>query len=312
MIKTPHILLFLLLLFGCQSTDEGASLHTRYVKAVFKLLDQHIINEKGISLDSLERDLLSKINHHTSKDAIHQLLRQAVRGINKHSDLFPPNEFSERINTPEQIAPRGRIIYDHMAYVYVPPCEAIDSIHSNIYTDSLQSLIRKLYNSKPAGWIIDLRDNSGGNMYAMIAGMGPLFPQGDLGYQIGKTEEAWYFKKVHPSGEVDFIALADSADEFPRKLPIVGLINEKTASAAEGLAISLKCYPKSILIGQKTYGIATGNESFFLSDSACLNITTTIMADCNNVKYPNGVRPNVEIDDPLELFDYAASWINKQ
>lgn len=300
-----------LLLPGCLPPAERNPTEVPYVRTAFALLDEHLINAEGINLDSLEIQLLSRIDERTPRDTTHALLRAAVRTVNRHSDLFPPREFSKRVSTPDWSPARGRVIYEDIAYLYVPRCPAIDSLNAKAYTDTLQSLLKELYATDPAGWIIDLRDNTGGNMFAMIAGLGPLFPEGNLGYEMGRTDTPWYFKKTQASGEVDVLQLADSDAEFERKLPIAVLINQETASAAEALAISLKCHPQSILLGTKTYGLATGNEMFFLPDSACLNLTTSVMADCQRVKYPDGLAPDVEIKAALELFEYAVDWIHQ-
>ena len=302
----------LLLLFSaCQLSEKKTNKSKIYVEEAFEILQQNIINEKGINLDSLKDNILSKIKSSTSQDSIHQLLRNGIRQINKHSDLFNPSEFANKLESPEILEPRGKMIYNEIAYVTIPPCEAIDSLNSKKYTDSLRNNLTRLYNLNPKGWIIDLRNNIVGNMYAMIAGLGLFFGEGNLGYEIGQRENEWYFKRKNEFGEMEFIELADSYYEFKNKLPIVGLINGQTASAAEAVTISLKCYPKSIIIGQRTYGISTGNEMFFLSDSTCLNITTSIMADCEKNKYPNGISPDVEIKEPLKLFKYAVSWIKE-
>ncbi|MEO1626104.1 MAG: S41 family peptidase [Bacteroidota bacterium] len=299
------------LLGACQLLGPPKDDNTRYVEEAFDILRQNIIVEGAVQLDALEADLLSQISDSTSMDTVHHLLRTAVQTINQHSDLLPPSEFKERVESPEQLEARGRIIYDSIAYVYVPGCEAVDSVHSKLYVDSLQVTLKGLYRANPVGWIVDLRDNTGGNMYAMLAGLGPFFSKGNLGYDIGKTEQPWHFKMENDEGEMAFIELANSAYEFDKKLPIAVLINGQTASAAEGMAISLKCYPRSILLGQKTYGVSTGNDMFFLSDSACLNVTTSIMADCAKNQYPNGVDPDIIIEDALELFEYAVRWIAK-
>ena len=50
---------------------------------------------------------------------------------------------------------------------------------------------------------------------------------------------------------------------------------------------------------------------FFLPDSAFFNLSTSVMADCQRVKYPDGLAPDVEIKAPLDLFEYAVDWIHQ-
>ncbi len=44
------------------------------------------------------------------------------------------------------------------------------------------------------GWIVDLRWNSGGNMWPMIAGIGPLLGNGTYGYFIDENESSWGYQ----------------------------------------------------------------------------------------------------------------------
>lgn len=49
------------------------------------------------------------------------------------------------------------------------------------FATDLQRVIASLEASKPCGWVIDLRANGGGNMWPMLAGIGPLVGAGRLG-----------------------------------------------------------------------------------------------------------------------------------
>jgi hypothetical protein len=44
-----------------------------------------------------------------------------------------------------------------------------------------QELICSLDQVHPGGWIVDLRGNSGGDMWPMVAGLGPIIGDGVLG-----------------------------------------------------------------------------------------------------------------------------------
>jgi hypothetical protein len=52
------------------------------------------------------------------------------------------------------------------------------------YALSLQQRISDILTNKPSGWIVDLRGNGGGNMWPMIAGIGPVLGSGTLGFSV--------------------------------------------------------------------------------------------------------------------------------
>ena len=57
----------------------------------------------------------------------------------------------------------------------------VDSINRIKYADSLQYQIKLMDNKYIKGWILDLRENSGGNCWPMLTGLGPLLGNGICG-----------------------------------------------------------------------------------------------------------------------------------
>ena len=45
-------------------------------------------------------------------------------------------------------------------------------------------LLTTLAEGRPRGWVVDLRDNTGGNMWPMLAAIAALLPDGVLGYFV--------------------------------------------------------------------------------------------------------------------------------
>ena len=63
------------------------------------------------------------------------------------------------------------------AYLNIPGCLGTDE-RVTAYAEHCQELIKSLDSQKPKGWVVDLRDNDGGNCWAMLTGLGPLFENG--------------------------------------------------------------------------------------------------------------------------------------
>ncbi|MCB0760847.1 MAG: hypothetical protein KDC12_04935 [Flavobacteriales bacterium] len=288
------LMLFIVLFTRCSSgVSEEVCEECNYIEEAFGIIQTEVLNPTHLNLDSLKADLTSRIDTTTTRDSIHIWLHAALQRIHPHSSLIGPAQFTRIIEDPATPEIWGMKLADGRAYVYVGPCAAIDSTNANLYTDSLQKIVVQLYRSDPISWVLDLRENTGGNMYAMIAGLGPFFGEGPLGFDMGKIKEPWYYKQRDTEGKWEYITLSDSIYEFENKLPLECLVSESTGSAGEALAISLLTYPNMRLTGTPTYGFTSGNEMFFLSDSACLNLTTSIMADYRSKPYPNGLRDDV-------------------
>ena len=85
---------------------------------------------------------------------------------------------------------------DGCGYINVPPFHGGNPQSMLAYADSLQSAVRQLEGAGINGWLIDLRENTGGNMAPMLAGLGPLFSSYKLGslVDVVTNRNAWYYE----------------------------------------------------------------------------------------------------------------------
>lgn len=82
-------------------------------------------------------------------------------------------------------------------------------------------------------------------------------------------------------------------------LPIVILVNENTASAAEILSVALQENDKATIIGTTTYGKGVIQTLYTLSNGSGLKITTAEYYTPNhNAINKIGVKPNIEVELP--------------
>src|SRR5688572_20773930 len=64
------------------------------------------------------------------------------------------------------------------------------------FANNIQRVIMSADRDDLIGWIVDLRGNGGGNMWPMIAGVGPVLGEGVIGYFIDPTGETstWEYR----------------------------------------------------------------------------------------------------------------------
>ena len=94
--------------------------------------------------------------------------------------------------------PTGKYLNNNLGYVSVPGIMSVNKSLCVEFANKIQNIIHSMDTLNVNGWIVDLRENRGGNMYPMIAGLGPLVGEGILGYFIGKNEtykSAWAYDK---------------------------------------------------------------------------------------------------------------------
>ena len=150
------------------------------------------------------------------------------------------------------------------------------------FADAIQRRIAALDHDDLAGWIVDLRGNGGGNMWPMIAGVGPIVGEGILGYFVDPVgvESVWEY----PTG-ASFLDGAQYARVttpyiLRRQNPRVAVLtNNGVASSGEAVAIAFRQRPNTRSFGTATCGLSTSNRGYPLSDGAVLYLTTSVMAD---------------------------------
>jgi carboxyl-terminal processing protease len=134
---------------------------------------------------------------------------------------------------------------------------------------------------RPAGWVLDLRGNSGGSIVPMVAGAGPLLGEGAwLSYRRrdGSTLPYRYSGgRVFVGGHQVLLAPDPPADD--PDVPVAVLVDQRTASAAEGLLVAFRRRSRTHSVGVATAGLPTGNARYELSDGSDLFITTSIAVD---------------------------------
>lgn len=140
---------------------------------------------------------------------------------------------------------------------------AVGFIKLNKFSEStgaeLLSVAQKVLLTPPKALILDLRDNSGGYLDAAVDVVSIFNERG----VVVSMKESDKEPKVY---EVNGRARLQS-------FPMVVLVNEQSASAAEIVAGALKETGRGYLIGQHTYGKGSVQELESLADGSSLRIT---------------------------------------
>ena len=190
------------------------------------------------------------------------------------------------------------------------------------YAERVQSLIRELDQKNISGWIIDLRLNVGGNMWPMIAGVGPILGEGEVGsFVAAQGSSKWGYRdgqsiiNQHEATKVATAYKVKKADP-----PVAILTDEFTASSGEAVVVAFRGRAQTHFFGMPTAGVPTANSPIKLSDGAVINLTVAVDADRTGKTYDNKIPPDTEIktnwvwygtdDDPV--IKAAIKWLKSQ
>jgi carboxyl-terminal processing protease len=159
--------------------------------------------------------------------------------------------------------------------------------------------LARLSQNKPEAWIVDLRKNGGGNMWAMIAALACFFEPGVVGSSTDSdgTEAPW---AVGDKGDVGIQAKwmfhSQAKNLMPcsaalRKQALAVLVGPQTGSAGEAVALAFLSRSNTTLYGSVTAGYTTLNDAERLSDGSILAVTTAQMRDKFGRSFPDGIDP---------------------
>ncbi len=152
---------------------------------------------------------------------------------------------------------------------------------NNIYNQFKAEYEELVNNKKVSGLVIDVRNNPGGIVSETVKIADLLCPEGKIVETIYRDGT----KKVYMSD-------AKKAD-----IPIVVLVNENSASAAEILAGAIKDLKQGTLVGKNTFGKGVVQSIVPLSDGAAVSVTTAKYYTASGIEiHGNGIKPDIEID----------------
>lgn len=165
------------------------------------------------------------------------------------------------------------------------------SIFGERTADELKDAVRDLKDQGATRYIIDLRDNGGGLLPAAVDVASQFLRDGVVLYERKSdgTEKAF---DVRGRGVLE--------DD-----PVIFLVNSGTASASEIVAGAIQDYERGVLIGTETFGKASVQFIFDLSDGSSVHITNARWLTPNRQEIDGvGLTPDIVV--PITEEDYEA------
>lgn len=329
------IALPMLSLFQAWAQDQGVSAPAQaYLEHAIDVMQQNALHSEKIDWRTLRAEALEHARGAEVPADTYDAIRWALKTVNKHSflQLSPELEKQEgerKMHATAIEKPVGATTFENPAspfasrdkiegrllersgrmdaYIVVPHFSPRDEADGVRFETELQHLIGKLDRSHPQGWIIDLRGNDGGNMWPMLAGLGPLLGEGVCGafHNAGGTKMSWFYRggKVGYEGSEDwsYPKVADTPYQMQGNPKIAVLIDSETASSGEATAIAFRGRRHTRFFGERTLGASTNNTNFLLPDGANMILTVGVLVDRDGNEYEEGLAPDVTTASPTKI-----------
>ncbi|MCF6261995.1 MAG: S41 family peptidase [Xanthomonadales bacterium] len=144
-------------------------------------------------------------------DQAYAAARVAIQKLNDgHSRLMVNSK--EVPNRSEGGAIHGHKLEPNIAYIALESFSGeSNDLEAKKYAKTGHEIIQSLESAGVCGWVLDLRQNTGGNMWPMIAAVGPLLGEGVHGFDIGAGQ---------PVSIANIRAVKELCDRFNKPLII--------------------------------------------------------------------------------------------
>jgi len=187
---------------------------------------------------------------------------------------------------------RAKITVENVTWSMVPGT-TIAHIHisgfSNGVTQQLKTILPKIQAQGATGLILDLRDDPGGLLSESI-GVTSQFLTGGSVLEEKDVNGTIHQEPVHAGG-------------LAANIPMVVLINQGTASAAEIVSGAIQDAKRASLVGATTFGTGTVLEEFSLPDqSAVLLATQEWLTPKGRTIWHQGISPDQSISLPAGTY----------
>ena len=311
-----------------------------FVDSALAIMQRNSIHASELDWSKIRDSVALMIARSTNYADVQPALRYAFNQLgDKHGWLvFNGEDYRNPSFSPDtsrisadikQVALKGPRVYagrvdEKYTYLSIPFFGGQTPEAMKKFGQQLQDSLCRYTNDKTKGFIIDLRLNAGGNMFAILAGINNIIGPGVIGKSVDQYGKEFTVTEVKDNGiainDSLFTSIDRSCGDYS-ELPVAILVGPVTASAGECIAVAFAGRNKSILIGENTAGYVTANNGWYLpGKNNGIVLAVEYIRDANGVEYKENVKPVIRVIGGDHFFDRnndekikaALRWLKKQ
>ena len=289
--KISAFLAALLIVVSCTDSNR------QYVRKAIRIMDKQGLFAEGPDWESARTEALSV--QPVSLEEAQAIVRAAARVAGgKHSFLKPAGSVVSDA-TSEWPAPEVTFEEGGIPVIALPPFSGNHDEGVKYATAVLSAIPEDIQ-----GVIINLRGNTGGNMYPMIAAVHRFLPNDDEMLRF-RTRKCTQWIPLSYAVQVGGVK-----QESRIECPVAILTDDHTASSGEAVLICFRGLDYVRVFGAPTAGYASANQHFPLPGGDNLVLTTGCdVARTGEVFCDDPINPDVMTETPLED---ALEWIARK
>ena len=310
--------LFAVLLLAVSSCSRTSDNGVReYVDEAIAGLNEGYYADSSTWDDAVNEALLGLYAAESIPDTYGTLSRLTKIAGGGHSFFETPAQASAYLEPyPPGWVPTPTVTYDgSVATITIPGFSSSHQDEIDQYLLAAAEVFRSDSARAACGWIIDLRNNGGGDPRVMLVAVSPLLDDGDVEAfrdRDGSTSNVNLSGSTVTWDGQEWGPLPGEPAKLPNR-PIAILQSRVTASAAEFVVIAFAAQEGVETFGSKTGGFTTVNNGFGLPDGALVTLSIALMGDREGNFYDGPIAPDHDTDGPgVGTLKTAQDWIAGQ
>lgn len=162
-----------------------------------------------------------------------------------------------------------------IGYIYIKEFD-------DVTVEQFQKALTGLKDQGMKGLVIDIRNNPGGNLDAVVEMLQMILPEGDIVSVRNRDGEQEKYS-------------CDGAEEFDK--PLAVLVNQYSASASEIFSGAVQDHGTGSIVGMTTYGKGVVQDILDLGDGTSMKLTTAeyFLPSGRSIN-EKGITPDVEVE----------------
>ncbi len=310
------LVLLAFVIASCETENPFAPTSAEeYLNEMIDVMEAHHINRDNIDWTAFRAAVLQKAIGATGIVEADESILLALQLLDDKNSfvLTARNTTIEFKVSCEDVVPPAVTTSDEIGYVKIPAVSTF-GVNAAVFAEKMHGEISDQDKADLKGWIVDLRGNTGGNLWPMIAGIGPILGDGTLGFFVNAsgTKTPFGFN----GGSSTFNDESIVTVSFPYTLvstssKVAVLMDHSTSNAGEGVVVAFSGKPNTRSFGAPTCGVGGGSQPFQLSDGSVLFLFISFLIDRNEKKFQGIIQPDEVVSDHAMIYDKAVEWINQ-
>lgn len=290
-----------------------------YLRTALSLIESQDLFASRLNWAVERTAALSELERRPSYSAADQALQGVLSDLgDKHGHVTNATAFQQYIDEPTDAVPTGRMLSYHIGYITLPGVTAqANTPGARRYASAGLNLVAKLAHSGAQRWVIDLRNDGGGDMYPMLLAILPVIDERTMISFRTATNNTTSVTE-HDSALYLGTTLEMRSPQTPppvtNRQTVAVLIGPDTGSAGEATLVSLLARPDTATFGQPTFGATTVPSFYSLGDGNLLMFATSAYVDRAGHTYTGPIPPAHTAGSTItndQTLPSAEAWLNR-